>query len=229
MNSQKVVVFDLDETIGNFQQLGILWDILEEYNIKSTQKELYNLLDLFPNLLRPGLIQLLQSLKLQNIKTAIFTNNQAPPSWVNLFAGYLSHKIGQRAFNHIVKSWKINGKIVEKCRTGHVKKYTDFLRCTGYPKGTKLCFIDDQYHHPMNNQNVYYIHVKPYEFHYSFHEMLERLRKTKFGEKIQHNRSFIMREISRYDFKISKTKRDKYDYLITQSLRNHIQYFLNDF
>lgn len=222
----KVVVFDLDETIGNFQQLGILWDIFEEYDIKSTQTEFYKFLDLFPNLLRPGLIPLLKNLKTQNIKTAIFTNNQAPPSWVNLFAGYLSHKIGQLAFNHIVKSWKIDGKIVEKCRTSHAKKYSDFLHCTGYLKGTKLCFIDDQFHKPMNHKNVYYIHVKPYEFHYSFREMLERIQNF---ENIQYSIPSIMNKVSQYNFKVKKTKRDKYDYLITQSLKNHIQYFLNKF
>jgi hypothetical protein len=229
MTLEKVIVFDFDETIGNFQQIGIIYDILKEHNIKLTQKELYNLLDLFPYLLRPGLIELLQALKLQNIQTAIFTNNQAPPSWVNLFANYLSYNIGEQAFNHIVKSWKIDGKVVEKCRTSYDKKYTDFLSCTGYPKGTKLCFIDDRYHHSMNNKNVYYIHVKPYHFHYSFHEMIERLRKTKFGLKIEYNKPSIVEEISRYNFKIRKTKRDTYDYLITESLKTHIQYFMNDF
>lgn len=237
----KVVVFDLDETIGNFQQLGILWDIMEnDYTRRINKKDIFEILDKFPKLIRPGFIQLLSTLKKNNIKTAIFTNNQGPPSWVEMFSNYLSYKIGRKAFNRIVKSYDN-----EPCRTSDDKKISDFFNCTKYPKNTKLCFIDDQYHSFMDEKQVYYIHVKPYEFHYSFNEMIERLMSSRVGKQLVHRiskksntpvretqreiSSNFQKQIKPYKFSITKTKVSKDDYLVSNEMKKHIQYFLNEF
>ena len=237
----KVVVFDLDETIGNFQQLGILWDIMEnDYTRRINKKDIFEILDKFSNLIRPGFIPLLSQLKRKNIKTAIFTNNQGPPSWVEMFHDYLSHKIGRNAFNRIVKSYDN-----EPCRTSDDKKISDFLNCAKYPKNTKLCFIDDRYHSFMDDKQVYYIHVKPYEFHYTFDEMIERLMSSRIGNqlvnKISRQTNTPVRETQRellntfhkqikpYKFRVTKTKISQDDYLVSNEMRKHIQYFLNEF
>lgn len=239
----KVIVFDLDETIGNFEQLGIIWDILESETTKLTKPQTFDILDKFPKLLRPGLISLLSTLKKDyKIQTAIFTNNRAPPKWVYMFSEYLSYKIGTRAFNKIVKSWKIDGEIIEPCRTSHKKKYSDFLHCTHYPKGTKLCFLDDRYHEYMDHRNVYYIHVKPYVYHYPFSVMIHKLLSSNVGTQLiqQYSKTHktpkqlskdelydtFLKETTPYSFRVRKTEIDEHDKLITQELKKHIRYFI---
>ena len=52
-NIKHVVVFDLDETIGCFQQLGIFCDALEIFNKKKlTRDDFIEILDLYPEYFR---------------------------------------------------------------------------------------------------------------------------------------------------------------------------------
>ena len=84
----KVVVFDLDETLGYFIEFGIFWDSLKEYVNKNNidcniNQDLFNkILDLFPEFLRPNIINILQYLKKKKLtnkcsKIMIYTNNHA--------------------------------------------------------------------------------------------------------------------------------------------------------
>ena len=71
----KIVVFDVDETLGYFTQLGIFWDALNIYYknqgdddniIKSqdTQQYLFNtILDIYPEFLRVNILAILNYLK----------------------------------------------------------------------------------------------------------------------------------------------------------------------
>ena len=50
-----IVVFDLDETIGNFTELSVFWEALNKYNSKSlSQEDFITLLETFPDFLRPS-------------------------------------------------------------------------------------------------------------------------------------------------------------------------------
>ena len=54
----KVIVFDLDETLGSFAHLEILWNTLLLYNQNNI---LFNdLLDLYPEFIRYGIINILE-------------------------------------------------------------------------------------------------------------------------------------------------------------------------
>ena len=56
----KIVVFDLDETLGYFVELSIFILALEEIlNKKISSEEFFNLLDLFPEFLRPKILTIL--------------------------------------------------------------------------------------------------------------------------------------------------------------------------
>ena len=57
----KIVVFDLDETLGYFTEFGIFCDCLNKYfNNKSYSNANFKaLLDLYPNFLRPKIINIL--------------------------------------------------------------------------------------------------------------------------------------------------------------------------
>ena len=57
----KIVVFDLDETLGYFTEFGIFWDCLiyySKFKNKSSlsQSDFDNILDLYPEFLRPNII-----------------------------------------------------------------------------------------------------------------------------------------------------------------------------
>ena len=59
--SCNIVVFDLDETLGHFVELGMFQDCLEHWLGKSlTQREFNQMLDLYPEFLRPHIIPILK-------------------------------------------------------------------------------------------------------------------------------------------------------------------------
>ena len=58
--TRKIAVFDLDETLGSFTQLGFLRDIFEEYqNRRMSQHEFNMLVDENPEFIRPGILDIL--------------------------------------------------------------------------------------------------------------------------------------------------------------------------
>ena len=61
----KIVVFDLDETLGYFTEFGIFCDCLNNYFKKSNYSDQHfnELLDLYPLFLRPKILTILQYLQ----------------------------------------------------------------------------------------------------------------------------------------------------------------------
>lgn len=177
---KKIVVFDLDETLGCFNEIGIFWDVLEQYNGYNLFKEqLFNVLDLFEEFLRPNIFKILEFVKEQKINNVcdhvmIYTNNQGPKSWVKMLSDYFNMKINYELFDKIIAAFKVKDKIIEMCRTSHAKSVEDLIRCTKIPSNTEICFIDDQFHPLMEQDNVYYINVKPYFFSLPYETMAER-------------------------------------------------------
>ena len=61
-----IVAWDLDETIGNFVEIGILCDALKSISGRDlTPTEFYNILDLYPEIFRPEILNILKYLKHQ--------------------------------------------------------------------------------------------------------------------------------------------------------------------
>lgn len=176
----KIVVFDLDETMGCFTELSIFISSLEkELNKKISIDDFFKLLDIFPEFLRPKILQIFEYLKDKKeknnkIKVMIYTNNQGPRDWVIRIKKYFENKLNYKLFDQIIAAFKVKGEQIELCRTTHNKTIDDFLRCTQLPKETKICFLDDQYHEEMESDNVFYINVKPYHYNLSFEEMSDR-------------------------------------------------------
>ena len=119
----KIVVFDLDETLGYFVELSIFILALEEIlNKKISSEEFFNLLDLFPEFLRPKILTILDYLKSKKsksnkIKVMIYTNNQGPRSWVTSIKDYFEDKLNYKLFDQIIAAFKVKGKRIEMCRT----------------------------------------------------------------------------------------------------------------
>ena len=58
----------------------------------------------------------------------IYTNNNGPKSWTYDIKHYIEKKLNYKLFDKIITAWKVNGKIYEKCRSGHEKSYKDLKK-----------------------------------------------------------------------------------------------------
>ena len=66
----KIVVFDLDETLGYFTELGMLWDTIQHYfNHDLGQLTFNKLCDLYPEFFRPHIFTILKFLVMKNKKS----------------------------------------------------------------------------------------------------------------------------------------------------------------
>jgi hypothetical protein len=246
----KIVVFDLDETLGYFSEFGIFWNSLSQY-LKSkdtntntntntkvfTQEDFNNILDLYPEFLRPNIINILTYLNTKKTskccdKMMIYTNNNGPREWCHNITGYFETKIGSKLFDQIIAAFKINGKQVEICRTTHSKTHDDFIRCTKVPENADICFLDDTFHPGMANERIYYINVKPYYHDIPFSEMVDRFIESETGKQTVEPYDFkknIMRYINSYNYRcITKTvQENEVDEIVGKHIVTHLQKFFN--
>ena len=176
----KIVVFDLDETLGCFTEIGLFWSALEyHYGHNLFKERFFEVLDTFQEFLRPNIFKILAFVKEQKVRklcdhVMIYTNNQGPKSWVKMISEYFNDKLDYILFDKIIAAFKVHNKIIEMCRTSHDKSVDDLIRCTKIPSNAEICFIDDQFHPLMEKDNVYYVHVKSYIFTMPFAEMASR-------------------------------------------------------
>ena len=232
----KIVVFDLDETLGNFVELGMFWDALKDfYGGKLSENHFFDVVDLFSDFLRPNIITILKFLieKKRNgkcDKLMIYTNNQGPTSWVRMISRYFDSKLGEKTFDRIISAFKVHGKQIEICRTSHDKSVKDLVRCTKIEPTAEICFLDDQYHPLMKHNNVFYINVKPYIFSMPFRDMAEKYyhansvsnSKEEFITKIEKN-------MNRYDYEfISKDSIEQdIDIIVSKKIMHHLEEFFS--
>ena len=164
----KVIVFDMDETLGHFHELSKIIYILKElYKKKFNQDEFNIVLDFFPEYIRPNIINILIFLKEKKKsnscdKVIIYTNNNGPKDWSNKIKNYFNYKINYNLFNQVIGAYKVDNIQIEKKRTTYQKCYNDLLNCANLQMNTKICFIDDLIHPKMYNNNIYYLHIEPY-------------------------------------------------------------------
>lgn len=239
----KIVVFDLDETLGYFTQLGIFWDSLSNYlktkNKNSlTQTDFDNVLNLFPEYLRPNIINILTYLKNKKNtncchKMMIYTNNTGPREWARYIIRYFENKINYKLVDQIIAAFKINGKRVEICRTTQNKTHTDLIKCTKIPTDAKICFIDDSFYPEMANDNIYYINIKPYYYDLTFEYMIETFSHSEFGKKIIDDdndfENIMMEHIKLFNYTIVEKNEKEYevDKILGKHVISHLQAFFN--
>ena len=239
----KIVVFDLDETLGYFTEFGIFWDCLIYY-LKNkneetiTQSDFNDILDLFPEFLRPNIINILNYLKSKKQslcchKMMIYTNNSGPKEWAHHIIDYFSKKINYKLFDQLISAFKINGKVVEVCRTTHDKTYNDFIKCTKLPVNAEICFLDDTFYPEMANDNIYYINVKPYYHDLKFEYMLDKFSKSDIGKKIINNDDNFIKimnehiKLYKYDCIDKETNEYEMDKIVGKQIVKHLQEFFN--
>ena len=233
----KIVVFDLDETLGYFIEYGIFWELLNK-KYKLSQENFNEILDLYPEFLRPNIINILNYLKQRKEskcchKMMIYTNNQGPTKWAQQIISYFESKINYKLFDQIIGAFKINGKQIEICRTSHNKSHTDLIKCTKIPLNTEICFLDNNFYPEMTNDNVYYINVKSYYYDLSLDEIMLRFINSELGNKLINKNEqsefidSIITEFKKYNFTYKKKDEDDYDIdkILSKQIMIHLKLF----
>jgi len=231
---KKVVVFDLDETLGYFGQLGRFCNLLDNYykNPNKSYSIFNELMDLYPEFSRPNIFNILKYLlqkKKENKCQAlmIYTNNTGEKKWAEHIKNYYEYKLNSKLFEQIIAAFKINGKIVEINRTTHEKCIGDFFRCTKLSPDIEICFIDDLHHPKMIDDNVYYIHVKEYKHALPADEMLNRFLNSSLSNDIKNKDDF--KKLSLFDLKYNvvdkSSKEQEIDIIIGKKMLEHIKEF----
>jgi hypothetical protein len=238
----KVVVFDLDETLGCFIEISIFWNALEKYyghNLFSDK--FFEILNIFPDFFRPNILNILDFIHKKKMskkcnKIMIYTNNQGAKSWVKMISEFFDKKLGYTVFDDIIGAYKINGKQIEPKRTSHEKSVEDLISCTGIPADSEICFIDDLYHPLMDKENVSYINIKPYHYSISYKDMATKYYRLVLNKNNNANMSendfviFIVNYMNKYNY-IVKNKSDveeKTDAIVSKKLLSHLEDFLKN-
>lgn len=218
-NQKRVVVFDMDETLGYFTDLGVLWDCLNnQIDTTLDEEHFFEIIDLFRVYLRPRIMNILKFIKKMKQKNKchkvmIYTNNQGPESWTRMITNYFEKKLDYKLFDQLILAFKVDGKRVELNRSSHNKSVKDFFKCTNLPDTVRICFLDDKYHPDMDNEQVYYIHMKPYHYSIEYRELTETYynkfhKKRDLGERVE----FIDRMVAnmkQYGFQKFHTEKDE--------------------
>ena len=223
---ERVIVFDLDETIGSFHHLIILWNsILQEKG----QNMFNEILDLYPEFLRYGILQILRYIikkkkKGECNKLYMYTNNIYSPEFPNMISKYLQYKLNceMELFDKIILAFKVNNKVIEPLRTTYNKTYNDLIKCTLLPDKTEICFIDDNYYEKMNNEKVYYIQPKPYYHTLSIDEILDRFLKSNIVRDFQQDSLYKIMQNNEYN--IIERENDLY-----KKVFQKLMYYVKDF
>ena len=236
----KVVIFDLDETIGCFTDLEVLWSGINEYckiskhGVACDQNAFNALLDLYPEFLRYGILNVLDYLNYKKMSGSllsvyIYTNNQLPKQWSEMIVKYVEQK--QRVvglFERIINAFKINKQVVEMNRTSHAKSHRDFIKCSLLPKTTEICFIDDSYFVKMNHNKIYYIQPRPYYHGVSTSEIIERLVKSGMfpGDIEMFLHDYFVRN-NMLSFEQKNVKDVEADLVVSRKIMYHLQEFFH--
>ena len=184
--NQKAIAFDLDETIGSFSDFYSIWARLDA-PMKS-QKVFNDLLDLYPEFLRVGILSILRYIKSKQdsgvcLPINIYTNNQCEDvAWIYKLVEYLEWHVvpGKevKLFARPICAYKIKGRVVEQKRTTHEKTYGDFVRCAMLTTSHDICFIDDAFHKKMEHRRVYYIQPPPYVHTLTHKQVVDRFMSS---------------------------------------------------
>jgi hypothetical protein len=246
-DEQRVVVFDLDETLGHFHLIRLVWESIHEFinynNIPymMNQADFNDLFDIFPEMLRPEIISILQFLKKEKDRGAcsgimVYTNNKYPKEWVYLIIHYIEYKVGHKLFDNIVLAFKLDGRVQQMGRTSNDKKLADFVACCKLPQSVEICYFDNSEYSGMVSENVYYLKVRAYYHPFTERSIIQRtttrpvLSRVLCAAHERHIQTFIqffIKNLHRKGYYFAE--KSFLDYEMDKVISKRIQTHLTDF
>lgn len=222
---KKSIIIDFDHTIGCFEQMIFIMNIIETtYCARLTQEETHHLLDHYPQVFRPKLFDLFRLILFyENTNELTFfilytCNNN--PSFVKTIVNYLETKLKLLT----TSSGLFHFMIFETSRTKTSQQVIDILPEEDKDKHI-LCFIDNHCHKfDQSLERIKYIKSETYIYDYKQKDILNLFPYTNF-EKINQNilRAYLIHQ------KLRKHKRslpyqmyDMNSTFIIQSIRDFI-------
>jgi hypothetical protein len=245
---KKLVVFDLDETIGDFYMFYYFWrflmeqyeyspDFMDATDFMQRQEVINQILDLYPEFFRPGILVIFQYLiykkRLGQLSIMwLYTNNNLSPQYPIIIKNYIHHMIQSELIDNIVSAFSIKGRRVDLRRLVVEKEYLDFLHCLNYGEDLDICFVDNDLHEGMVHCQVFYIKLNTYRHGLGFSEMMTRLFQSPMGDILFHNIQYdhaisLMTEFMRKNDVIENqgTPDSSYECSVSLQLLGQIKHF----
>ena len=165
--SEKNIIFDLDHTLGFFEQLI--------HMIQTCEMSCHELLQLFPELFRPLFMDFLQSLipykKSGKVKSILIYSNNPHDEFVNTIVSFIHTTIGYVLFDEIITG-------SHPLRRKKYKDYHELIEISqGLSQTSLICFIDDKLHPHMKCKNVQYILCEGYTVYIKHSRVISQLKK----------------------------------------------------
>jgi len=211
---RKIVVFDMDKTIGDFDMISFLYANLKMYT------SIYKILDEFFDCFRPNIFNIFYMLHEYKLKCAIekivlYTNNTGGVVWAKNIIDYIHYKLKFILFDDLITGLYVNKHdIPDYRRTSIEKTYIDLQHILKLDQYSLIIFVDDVYHHTMSHTNVKYIQISPYNYCIDNETLLTKLKNIQPHVTFQIPRN-INNCYNTYNENITKQLFDALSYYIT--------------
>ena len=227
--------FDMDETLGFFQQINYLWHLILKLNNKINENLFKYLLNLYPEFIRPNILEILTYLKIKKLENKcsniiIYTNNKTSKEWVTLIQNYFNEMINFDLFDRIICAFKINNIIIEKNRTTNNKTFEDLIKCSFLDSKSKICYIDDKYYPDLNKNNLIYIKVKEYYHEISKDILFKRLKESFLVKKNIISKNLLLNIFNNYKYtnKFNKENTEIHKIVSKKIMFHLVKFFSNN-
>jgi hypothetical protein len=163
----KTILFDLDQTLGHFEQMVHI--------MNHSDLSCHELLTLFPEFFRPLLLDFLKGLFTYKhsgkIKSILIYSNNNNRGFVQAVIESIHLSLGGVLFDDIIT-------LDHPRRTKKQKDYHDLLWIQeGRLDHSVLCFVDDKRHPLMNHPNVFYIQCEGYRHFIKHAQVVEKIQR----------------------------------------------------
>jgi hypothetical protein len=176
MSSNRIILMDMDETIGSFQDINLIYRCVERY------MSLNELLNIFKKeVFRPCIFDIFKMIvNLKSInevdKVILYTNNNGGHEWPSKIVKYI-HGIIPGVFDDIIYGLFVSsGNIPDVRRKYYHKHIEEIRRILPVRDDTSFLFFDDVDHPYMYANDVEYILLNPYTRNISSGMVFEKLK-----------------------------------------------------